>query len=61
MITWLSGYQAIAEGALRIPEDVALVGFNDIEFTGMKGIELTTIGQKKFEMEPLPLDLGGED
>ena len=46
----LGAYQAISEGGLRIPEDIALVGFNDIEFTGMKGIELTTIGQKKFEM-----------
>jgi DNA-binding LacI/PurR family transcriptional regulator len=49
----LGTYQAIAEEGLRIPEDIALVGFNDIEFTGMKGIELTTIGQKKFEMGAL--------
>jgi DNA-binding LacI/PurR family transcriptional regulator len=49
----LGTYQAIAEGGLRIPEDIALVGFNDIEFTAMKGIELTTIGQKKFEMGAL--------
>jgi LacI family transcriptional regulator len=46
----LGTYQAIAEEGVRIPEDIALVGFNDIEFTAMKGIELTTIGQKKFEM-----------
>jgi LacI family transcriptional regulator len=49
----LGTYQAIAERGLRIPEDIALVGFNDIEFTGMKGIDLTTIGQKKFEMGAL--------
>jgi LacI family transcriptional regulator len=49
----LGTYQAIAEEGLRIPEDIALVGFNDIEFTGMKGIDLTTIGQKKFEMGAL--------
>jgi DNA-binding LacI/PurR family transcriptional regulator len=49
----LGTYQAIAEEGVRIPEDIALVGFNDIEFTGMKGIELTTIGQKKFEMGAL--------
>jgi LacI family transcriptional regulator len=49
----LGTYQAIAEEGLRIPEDVALVGFNDIEFTAMKGIDLTTIGQKKFEMGAL--------
>lgn len=46
----LGVYQAVVEEGLRIPEDVALVGFNDIEFSSMKGIELTTIGQKKFEM-----------
>jgi LacI family transcriptional regulator len=51
----LGAYQAIAEEGLRIPEDVALVGFNDIEFTGLKGIELTTIGQKKFEMGAIAL------
>jgi hypothetical protein len=26
------------------------VGFNDIEFSAIKGIDLTTIGQKKYEM-----------
>ena len=46
----LGAYQAILEENFRIPEEVALIGFNDIEFTAMKGIELTTIGQKKFEM-----------
>jgi len=46
----LGAYQAVIEEGLKIPEDIALVGFNDIEFTAMKGIELTTIGQKKYEM-----------
>jgi LacI family transcriptional regulator len=63
----LGTYQAIAEEGLRIPEDIALVGFNDIEFTAMKGIELTTIGQKKFEMGAIAVKMlverieGGED
>jgi len=43
-------YEAIGDEGLRVPEDIALVGFNDIEFTAMKGVELTTIGQKKYEM-----------
>ena len=34
----------------RIPEDLALVGFDDIRFADLKGIELTTISQKKYEM-----------
>ena len=46
----LGTYQAIVEEGQRVPEDIALIGFNDIEFTSMIGIELTTIGQKKYEM-----------
>jgi LacI family transcriptional regulator len=46
----LGTYQAIVEEGMKVPEDIALIGFNDIEFTSMKGIELTTIGQKKYEM-----------
>jgi len=49
----LGTYQAILEEGLKIPEDMALIGFNDIEFTSMRGIELTTIGQKKYEMGAL--------
>jgi DNA-binding LacI/PurR family transcriptional regulator len=46
----LGAYQAIVEEGRKVPEEMAIVGFNDIEFTAMKGIELTTIGQKKYEM-----------
>ena len=49
----LGVYQAIIEEGYKVPEDVAIIGFNDIEFTAMKGVELTTIGQKKFEMGAL--------
>lgn len=49
----LGAYQAILEESRKIPEEIAIVGFNDIEFTAMKGIELTTVGQKKFEMGAL--------
>ena len=49
-------YQAVIEGGLRVPEDIAIVGFNDIEFSSMKGIELTTIGQKKYEMGALSVE-----
>jgi LacI family transcriptional regulator len=46
----LGVYQAFIEEGLKVPEDIAIIGFNDIEFTAMKGVELTTIGQKKYEM-----------
>ncbi len=49
----LGTYQAIMEAGIKVPEEIALIGFNDIEFTSMKGIELTTIGQKKYEMGAL--------
>ncbi len=49
----LGTYQAMVEEGMRIPEEIALIGFNDIEFASMKGIELTTIGQKKYEMGAL--------
>jgi LacI family transcriptional regulator len=49
----MGAYQAFLEEGRRVPEDIALIGFNDIEFSSMKGIELTTIGQKKFEMGAL--------
>ncbi len=48
---------AIAEEGLRVPEDIAVVGFNNIGFTSFKGIELTTIGQKKYEMGLLAVKL----
>src|SRR4030066_1953179 len=49
----LGTFQAIVEENIKVPEEIALIGFNDIEFTSMKGIELTTIGQKKYEMGAL--------
>jgi LacI family transcriptional regulator len=42
--------EAVLESGLRIPEDVALVGFDDIAATALKGVEITTINQKKYEM-----------
>ena len=46
----LGVYEAIVNEGVKIPEEMSLVGFNDIEFSATKGIELTTIGQKKYEM-----------
>ena len=52
----LGTYQAIVEEGVRVPEEVAIVGFNDIEFTAMRGVELTTVGQKKYEMGALAVE-----
>jgi LacI family transcriptional regulator len=48
--------EAILDSGLRIPADVALVGFDDIEATSLRGVEITTISQKKYEMGALAVD-----
>lgn len=42
--------EAVYAAGLKIPEDVALVGFNDISFASLFGIELTTIQQDQYHM-----------
>jgi DNA-binding LacI/PurR family transcriptional regulator len=42
--------KAAHELGLRIPDDLALVGFDDTELTSIPGINLTTVSQKKYEM-----------
>lgn len=49
----LGAREAILQAGLRIPQDMALVGFDNICTTSLTGIELTTIGQKKYEMGEL--------
>lgn len=46
----LGAMDGFAEEGFRIPHDMALIGFNDIEISGMRKIELTTVGQKTYEM-----------
>jgi len=46
----LGAWEAILESRLRIPQDIALVGFDDINFASFKGVELTTVSQRKDEM-----------
>ncbi len=42
--------EALLEAGLRIPQDVALVGFDDTEMASITGVDLTTISQKKYKM-----------
>jgi LacI family transcriptional regulator, galactose operon repressor len=42
--------QAALERGLRIPEDLSLIGFDNIEFSGIVHPPLTTIHQPKYEM-----------
>lgn len=42
--------EAAYEKGLKIPEDLALVGFNDINIASLVGIELTTVSQNQHHM-----------
>ena len=41
---------AIRESGLRVPEDIALVGFDDLFFASIAEVPLTTIAQPKYEL-----------
>jgi LacI family transcriptional regulator len=42
--------QAAFESGFKIPEDIALVGFNNISLSSLTGIELTTVDQDQYAM-----------
>lgn len=42
--------QAIHEAGLAVPEDIAVVGFDDLEFSAFANPPLTTIRQPRYEM-----------
>jgi DNA-binding LacI/PurR family transcriptional regulator len=42
--------QAVIQRGLRIPEDLSLIGFDNIEFSGVVHPPLTTVHQPKYEM-----------
>lgn len=49
----LGAREAVFDAGLHIPDDVALVGFDDIAASALKGVEITTVSQKKYEMGSL--------
>ena len=49
--------QAARERGLRIPEDVAIVGFDDIPFASFPEVQLTTIRQPTSEMGRMAVDI----
>lgn len=49
--------EAVLDGGLRIPDDMALVGFDDIVAAALKGVEITTVSQKKYEMGSLAVKI----
>ena len=53
----LAAREAVLEAGLEIPQDLALVGFDGIDATGYKGVEITTVGQKRYEMGSMALKI----
>jgi LacI family transcriptional regulator len=49
--------EALVIRGLSIPQDVALVGFDDIDVAGLAGIDLTTVNQKIYEMGALGVNV----
>jgi LacI family transcriptional regulator len=47
---------ALAEQGLKVPSDIALVGFDDIEMAGLPGIDLTTVAHLKNTIGRLAVD-----
>lgn len=46
----LGAREALLEAGLRIPEDISLMGIDDIFWSRIKGIELTTVHVPQYEM-----------
>ncbi|MDD7910835.1 MULTISPECIES: LacI family DNA-binding transcriptional regulator [Pseudovibrio] len=46
----IGAYHAIQERGLRIPEDISVMGYDDIEYAGYMTPTLTTIKQPSFEL-----------
>ncbi len=48
--TAIGAFEAILDKGLRVPEDIAIVGHDDVEWASFGGIRLTTIRGDKLEM-----------
>jgi LacI family transcriptional regulator len=46
----VGAYEAIVQAGLRVPEDVALLGFGNSDLTSIAGVEISTIDLRKYEI-----------
>ncbi|MCV5296165.1 substrate-binding domain-containing protein, partial [Escherichia coli] len=53
----VGAYQALYQAGLQIPQDMALVGYDDIELARYMTPPLTTIHQPKDELGELAIDV----
>ena len=53
----LGAREAVLDANLKVPEDMALIGFDDIAVSSLNGIEMTTVRQKKYDMGALAVEI----
>jgi LacI family transcriptional regulator len=56
-IVALGVIQAIEEFGLNVPSDISVIGFDDISFSSMHRIKLTTISQPKLEIGKMSTEI----
>jgi len=49
--------KALAEAGVRVPQDLAMVGFDDLEFSSLTNPPLTTVHQPRYEMGRRSLEI----
>ena len=49
--------EALKEEGKKVPDDIAVIGFDDIEMSGLPGVDLTTISERKEMMGRLAVDI----
>jgi LacI family transcriptional regulator, galactose operon repressor len=49
--------EAVISKGLKIPEDIALMGVDDIDTASLTGVDLTTISQKKYAMGVMGVEI----
>jgi DNA-binding LacI/PurR family transcriptional regulator len=52
----LSALEAIISSGLKVPDDIAVVGFDDIEIASHSAIQLTTVSQNRNLMAEIAID-----
>ena len=53
----IGALEAIREAGIRVPEDIALIGFDNIPTAAFRGVELTTVDHPKYRMGELAAEI----
>ncbi len=53
----MGSLEALRDAGIKVPDEMAVVGFDDIEMAGLPGVDLTTISQKKSNLGKLAVEI----